>query len=413
MSKQGGSKKDSKIRGTPGCLKKQVYERRHLTAARTERRQRKDRPYSEPRTNRGRYKEEVLMTPKTRDLLFTLAMIISMVMAAVPAMAAFPGKNGRIAFVFGPDIYTMNPDGSKLRQLTNLGPENSASWESWSPDGKHIVFSEFPPPDFNGQLWIMNADGRNQHLLLAEPGITEERPSFSPDGERVIFSRGYEFLPETGRPLIVQLYRINVDGGGLTQITKHTTLGVHDFGPRYSPDGKTIFFQGDEHGGVLDAVYAIDANGSGSEWEITSPEISGRRHDVSPDGMRITFQTHCCNPQNETIAVVDADGGRLRELTHNGNNYDAGPHDLNPSWSPEGDKIVFERWTPDFSSSDIFVMKVDGSGLTRHITLPASRVPVGRFGPTREGAFEKRKRSSRPREIEEGGSLPRWGPAAN
>jgi hypothetical protein len=58
--------------------------------------------------------------------------------------------------------------GPRAHEVSNLGPDNSAVWESWSPDGKIIVFSEFPRPDFRGQLWLMNADGSNQHLLLAE-----------------------------------------------------------------------------------------------------------------------------------------------------------------------------------------------------------------------------------------------------
>jgi Tol biopolymer transport system component len=70
-------------------------------------------------------------------LIFTLAR---------PAEATFPGKNGRIAFILGPDVYTMNSNGSDVKQLTNLGPDGRASWESWSPDGKHIVFNEYRPP---------------------------------------------------------------------------------------------------------------------------------------------------------------------------------------------------------------------------------------------------------------------------
>ncbi len=51
----------------------------------------------------------------------------------------------RIAFIQGADVYTMRPDGSDVKQLTNLGPNNSAFWAAWSPDAKQLVFAEFPP----------------------------------------------------------------------------------------------------------------------------------------------------------------------------------------------------------------------------------------------------------------------------
>src|SRR5215467_828115 len=191
------------------------------------------------------------MRSKTWSQILTTSLVVILVASAVPAYATFPGKNGRIAFVLGPDIYTMNPDGSEVRQLTNLGPDNSASWESWSPDGKLIVFTEFPPPNFDGQLWIMNADGTNQHLLLAEPGITEYRASFSPEGKTVVFSRSRKLNPDDGSP-VIELYRIGVDGTGLTAITKHPIIGLHDMGPKYSPDGTTILIQGDQREGIID-----------------------------------------------------------------------------------------------------------------------------------------------------------------
>ncbi len=176
------------------------------------------------------------MTFRANTLLVTLTVVATLMVAVIPASATFPGKNGRIAFVVGPDIFTMNPDGSDVRQLTNLGPDNFAFWQSWSPDGKKIVFNEFRPPDFNGEIWLMNADGSNQQFLFRDPGFDLEGPSFSPDGKTIIFSRGYDILPDTGLPLIVQMYRIGVDGKGLTQITTHTTLGVHDYWPKYSPE---------------------------------------------------------------------------------------------------------------------------------------------------------------------------------
>jgi hypothetical protein len=111
--------------------------------------------------------EEENMNPRITFPVF--ALIAFLMLGVGQANASFPGENGRIAFVQWPDIFTMNPDGSDVRQLTNLGPDRFAFWESWSPDGKQIVFNESSSADFRFELWLMNADGSNQHVLLAEP----------------------------------------------------------------------------------------------------------------------------------------------------------------------------------------------------------------------------------------------------
>jgi len=334
---------------------------------------------------------------------------VTLVGSAVPAYATFPGKNGRIAFVLGSDIYTMNPDGSDVRQLTNVGPDNSALWESWSPDGKLIVFSEFPPPDFNGQLWIMNADGSHQHMLLAEPGVSEVRASFSPDGKTIVFSRSRLPNPEDGSP-IVEMYRIGVDGTGLTAITRHEVLGLHDMGPKYSPDGTTILIQGDQREGIIGAAWLIPAIG-GKFRLLTPPDIGARRPDWSPDGKKIAFHTHCCNPQNPTIAVINIDGTGLHELTHNGTDFEVGPHDFDPSWSPEGDAIVFERRSPD--STGIFGLKLDGTSPAPRLSLPVAKFRANQPGYNSRGVTQSQGKGGRIHEIEEGGALPRWGPVTD
>src|SRR5689334_12787719 len=157
------------------------------------------------------------------------------ILLPTPARATFPGKNGRIAFILGPDVYTMNSDGSDVRQLTNFTDENSAFWESWSADGKQLVFSRFPAPTFFGQLWIMNADGSNQRLLLEDPGFDDEAPSFSPDGSHVIFAR----CTPLGGEFPCAIYRVQVDGSDLRQITP-LRIELSDFDPVYSPDGTVI-----------------------------------------------------------------------------------------------------------------------------------------------------------------------------
>src|SRR6266849_11186193 len=105
-------------------------------------------------------KEEFMQSRVCVQSYFVLVALLLSV--APPAHATFPGKNGRIAFRQDGEIFTMNPDGSDIQQLTHLTPDGSADWASWSADGKQIVFNESLPPDGIPELWLMNADGSNQ-----------------------------------------------------------------------------------------------------------------------------------------------------------------------------------------------------------------------------------------------------------
>src|SRR5439155_638397 len=107
------------------------------------------------------------------------------------AAVSFSGQDTHLHYLATPgdvssgtDIVTMNPDGTNIKQLTHVGPDGLASWPAWSADGKQIVF-EFRPPDRIPQIWVMNADGSDQHLVFAEQDFGENRPSFSPDGTKL------------------------------------------------------------------------------------------------------------------------------------------------------------------------------------------------------------------------------------
>jgi hypothetical protein len=61
----------------------------------------------------------------------SLRILILILAASIVASATFPGRNGRIAFVQDNNIYTINPDGTDLRQLTTYGESSGvASWPS-------------------------------------------------------------------------------------------------------------------------------------------------------------------------------------------------------------------------------------------------------------------------------------------
>jgi Tol biopolymer transport system component len=341
-----------------------------------------------------------------KGALSLLASITLVGALVTPATATFPGKNGRIALVIGPDIYAMNPDGSELRQLTNLGSDGAAFNQSWSSDGKQLVFNRGTFDNFRGQLWLMNADGSNQRLLLAEGNFDEWTPSFSPDGKSVIFTRCRLDTTEA-----CSVYSIGVDGGTPTAITP-LQVGVQDFYPVYSPDGSSVAFKGSGRGGIVQAIYRL-VLGDKVHARLTPPSLDAGAPDWSPDGSTIAFSTYFEHtPQNQEIATVNSGGGDHRLLTHNGHDYYAGPHDYLPSWSPQGDAIVFERDAPDFSSASIFILKANGGAPIKLLTIPD--LPRIRLAQRRKNHTLSRPGSTRRlKEILEGGALPRWGPAPN
>jgi Tol biopolymer transport system component len=91
-------------------------------------------------------------------------------------------------------IYAVNPDGSHLRRLVPAPrPGKSGVLQvlaSWSPDGRHILYSRSPsspsePP--TATLWMMNANGTGQRRLYRD-GFGIGAAIWSPDGQRIVFS---------------------------------------------------------------------------------------------------------------------------------------------------------------------------------------------------------------------------------
>lgn len=83
-------------------------------------------------------------------------------------------------------IYVMNADGSGLTQLSNQPYSLRAVW---SPDGSRIAYDADGDGDTWQDLWVMNADGSNQHLIYDPYGDNDAWASgWSPDGAFVTFT---------------------------------------------------------------------------------------------------------------------------------------------------------------------------------------------------------------------------------
>ena len=332
----------------------------------------------------------------------SLGVFLLLLALAIPASATFPGKNGKIAFIgSNGDVFTMNPDGTGVTQLTFFSGNGGATCcVTWSPDGRQLVFGAEPNgAPFISQLWLMNADGSNQHVLLAEDSFFDWFPSFSPDGSQVVFTRCQ--LPA----FHCAINRIDVNGNVLT-LTALTPFDpnpdVNDFVPVYSPDGKTIAFESFTRGGVIAAIYLMDADGSNIR-QLTPGVIEGQTADWSPDGTQIIFNDNCCDVPPAQVATIHPDGSALTLLTNPRNAFD-----INPSWSPQQNAIVFERDNTSFTASQIVVITANGSGQNLAQESPGSK----NFFVTPKERFIGKKRAGKGRQtsILNSGFFPRWGP---
>jgi Tol biopolymer transport system component len=343
---------------------------------------------------------------KTKNIytLLTVLLVTAVVLTrATPASATFPGKNGRIAFIMQPDVFTMNPDGSDVRQLTSFGLNEATFGMGWSPDGSQLVFARALSDFSASQIWIMNADGSNQRQLLNDNSFFDDEPNFSPDGSQVVFQRC--ILPATS-PCAV--YRIQAGGSGLTALTHYSeNTDELDLTPAYSPDAKKIAFFGAYREGVLSAIYVMNANGS-NVHELTEPVLEAFIPDWSPDGTRIAFSTRAFYPPNSInpqLWVIHADGTGLTQLTFPG----ASAADVFVSWSPQGNAIVFERDNP--TGAAIYVLNVDGTGTGEKLIFQTPITRKIQSMPPLDATVRNGAKKRRLSQIESGGSNPRWGPA--
>ena len=296
----------------------------------------------------------------------TLALLAALVLAAALALVsarAWAGparpaahRQEKIAFwdFMSGQIYTVNADGSGLRQLTHATGGVQAMHPDFSPNGKLIVFS-LGNASHPWRIWVMRSDGTHQHQLATDTkGFRDSTPHYTPDGGAIVFSR---CQPGDGPCAI---WKMRADGTHKHPLTRYVPSGIHervDFFPAVSPSGKRIAFTRFFANGIQAQIYLMNADGS-NPHPITAPRLEAGVPAWSPGGRWIAFNTNN-NRTGSRIFAIRPNGKDLRALTPN-----RFPHnDVGPSYSPDGKQIAFtsDRRHPDGCCLDLFVMRANGS----------------------------------------------------
>lgn len=256
--------------------------------------------------------------------LLLLLLLLAALLPAAPAEAAWPGKNGAIAFVRGPHIWVQLPSG-KQRQLTGEA-EGADTDPTYSPDGRLIAFVRYQGND--SDVWVMNSDGTEQRpVTTTGEGSYESQPAFFPSGRSLAFAHSD---PSSGWTV----YSIRLDGTG------EQVLAVRAENPAISPNGRWLAFTR-RPGRYL----RLKDLRSGEEHQIQSGDGRTQEPDFSPDGKRLVFagQQQCGPvPRRRRLALmtVGLDEARARVLLSTCHRSFI-PY--SPVWSPSGSRILFVR----------------------------------------------------------------------
>lgn len=279
--------------------------------------------------------------PNTKSAL-KLIFATLLVAAGVVALASFAPDNevARIAFSSydGNDfeIFTANPDGSDLVQITDNDYDDWGA--TWSPDRQQLAFRS-APGDIAG-IYLMNADGSNIRQVSA-PQMTAGSPfyqgtmTWSPDGTHIAYAAYFTDNWD--------IWTTRFSDGHITRLTSNTGDDLH---PDWSADGSQIAYNRYDNG--LLEIYVMDADGS-NVTRLTKSEGGMVMYPRwSPDGDEIVFFIN--EGDLADIFIMDADGSNVRQLTTDS------AIDRVAVFSPDGKSIVF-RSERD-GDSDIYTMNI-------------------------------------------------------
>jgi uncharacterized repeat protein (TIGR01451 family) len=198
-------------------------------------------------------------------------------------------------------------------------------------------------------IYTINPDGTDEKLL-PNTNPSGERPKWSPDGSKLAFLLR-NFVPITP---VVELHIINANGTGLMKVASDVSSITRR--PTWSPNGSQLaYIGGGFNPNSTRAVFIANADGSGSYQLPGSPTFLSSV-DWSPDGTKFLYAT------DREIFVMNADASGQTQLTTIQQTFDGPTTDIEPSWSPDGKRILFRRFTNNFIGvSGIYTMNADGT----------------------------------------------------
>ena len=266
----------------------------------------------------------------------------------------------------------MDSDGGNVVRLTFTNEHHFISGIDHSR--RYIVTSRAendtdPPVGLGDEdrrtLWLIDLETKTE-TRLTNPNDHAEGRSFSPDGQWIVFCMKLSSKDEdqTG------IYKIRGDGTSLTRLTN--SMAAAECDASWSPDGNEIAFTYSDANLQRSVLKKMDTNGGNIQiihdaggGVATGFPPGNYDPSWSPDGQWIVFERAISSTGNWNNGIwhifkVKRDGSELPDLSATGNHADRAEY--LPSFSPDGKWIVFgsiyEAKNPELSHVDILTSGV-------------------------------------------------------
>jgi TolB protein len=353
----------------------------------------------------------------SRRVALTVAMVVALVTLCALSLSAFgegrgagddednesassaPTRNGQIVFrrYFNAEQtkaanFTMNPDGSHVRQITHPPKGWRDQNPAWSPDGKHVAFYRQRIDESMSRIMVINPDtgdvrevthcGPDHGYPRGDPAssgqcVADFQPTWAPDGNSLAFHR--ILGPDTPARVSDGIWIVGIDGSDPHQVTKVDPKPpdeTEEWGSAFSPNGKMLVF---DRSRVADDRHAVFVQPLGSPedahritpWKMNCQD----QPEFSPDGELVLFR---CLPEGEegpaNLYWVNPDGTGLHALTHAPAAKQYFGSSFSPSFS-EGEGWIAVGRAPGYGkegNADVFRILIDDGEVVRKVNLTKS-----------------------------------------
>ena len=270
---------------------------------------------------------------------------------------------------------------ANIRQLTDGGSNAEAYW---APDGKRLIFQTTRSPYDCDQIFVMNADGSNPHLVSTGKGRTT-CAYFLKDNRHIVYASTHEAdekcptPPDRSKGYVwgvfpgYDIYLATDQGKIEKKLTSapgydaeatvnwktgrivYTSLASGDL------DLWTMKTDGSDQQRVTtkegyDGGAVFSRNGKKLVWRANYP-----RTPEEMDRYRSLLKDNLTAPMKMELVVSDADGKNAKVIT------DFGCASFAPTFTRDGKKILFasNKHDCDGRGFELYMVNLDGSGLTQ------------------------------------------------